>query len=543
MNIRSSLAWLSSLFGLGSGYASTDPKNNEFRDGWYPTPSPGDDALAPVVQFLTADCRDLDRQCAKARAIVDGLRADWIGSGIGIEPTLVPSLAKLVPILRDGFNAWAEHAGVNDESLWTMQWTAAGDVATSGAFLWRWVQVEDAVGIPLRLLPLEVEWLAPEPLREVPAGRFSAGCETDELGRVVAWHLVDPINGSTAIVPAADIIHGSIQRRARQRVGEPSLAPLVLRLWQDDKLVVTELRASINTSNVAGVLETEDVDLALGGPAGAVSPAANPGAPPSAAMRQSRKLSPGSVLPLRPGEKWTTVENKRPAQGLAPFRQSLDGDLAGAAGVSRQWIDRDSSRANYSSMREDNLRTARAVGPIQAMLGRAMASRVYERLVPYLLINASVRWPATARERAALLRHEIRPDRIAYVDPQKDAAATVYQVEHNLKTLEEALAEQGRDLTTVLAKRASEQEAIDAAAVARVKRLSELAASSGVDGLTWAHLVTLAGASSAPGAYLGAAAPTDAAPPADAPARGFDGLRLTRDEHGEVVGIEPAVAP
>jgi lambda family phage portal protein len=529
------VAWLASLFGAGS-YASTDPKNSEFRDGWAPSPTPDDAALAPVLQDLTAQCRDLDRRCAKARAIVDGLRADWIGSGIGIEPT-IPGNPRLVATLRDGFNAWADAAGINGDSLWTMQWTAAGDVATAGAFLWRWVAVEDPVGIPLRLLPLEVEWLSPEPVRDVPAHLFAAGCEFDELGRVVAWHLCNPATGATEVVPAADIIHGAIPRRARQHVGEASLAPLALRLLQDDKLVVTELRAAVNTSNVAGVIESPDADLALGGPAGATA-APSPGAPPTANMRGNRRLSPGTVLALQPGEKWETVENKRPAQGIAPFRSSLDGDLAGGAGVSRQWIDRDSSRANYSSMRDDNLRTARAAGPIQAVLGRAMASRVYQRLVPYLIAAAGLRWPTSPVDRAALLRHELRPDRIAYVDPAKEAAADVYQIEHNLTTLEEVLASKGRDLSTVLAKRSAEQDAVDAQTVARVKRLSELAAASGVEGLTWAHLVTLAGASSAPGAYLGAAVtPAPADPTA---ARAFEGLRLVRDAAGDLVGIEPA---
>jgi lambda family phage portal protein len=536
--IRSALAWLSGLFHVG-GYASTDPRNAEFRDGWSPAPSPDDEAIADVLPDLVAQCRDLDRRCAKGRGIIDGIRADVVGSGIGIEP-LVPTMAELVRVLRDGFNAWAESAMVNGDSLWTAQWTAAGDVATAGAFLWRWVAVEDPVGIPLRLLPLEAEWLSPDPLRPTPPERFCMGCEFDELGRVVAWHLRNPATLAGEIVPAADIIHGTIPRRARQHHGDPILAPLILRLLQDDKLVVTELRAAVNTSNVAGVIETEDVDLALGGPAGATA-APSPGAPPSTAMRQARRLSPGAVLALRPGEKWETVENKRPAQGIAPFRSSLDGDLAAGAGVSRQWIDRDSSRANYSSMREDNLRTARVVGPIQAALGRKMASAVYVRLVPYLLLQAGKRWPSSPVERAALLRHELRPDRIAYVDPAKESAADVYQIEHNLTTLEEVLASKGRDLSTVLAKRAAEMEAIDKLAVERVRRLDALAKASGVEGLTWSHLVTLAGASSAPGAYLAAAAP--AQPAADpAAAREFEGLRLVRDAAGDLVAVEPIAA-
>jgi lambda family phage portal protein len=487
--------WLRRLVGWVTGYASTDPANRVHLEGWSPAEGTHDQILAPSLLAIVAQCRQLDRTSPKARATVEGFRSDVIGSGIGIEPDTGDRL--LDARLRTSFNAWAESAGISGESLWELQYQAAGEVCTAGAFLWRWVEEPTAAGIRLRLLPLEVEWLSPDPLRKVDPALWVHGKVLDHLGRPVEFHLVNPDTGASEIVPASDIVHGYIRRRARQSHGEPELASLVVRFLQDDRVIVTELRAALNTAAVSGVIETEDADLLIGG-------SATTGATTGATPR--RRLEPGTVLSLRPGEKWSTVENKRPAQGIKDFRATIDGDIAGGAGVSRQWLDRDSGRANYSSSREDNQRTERRLGPTRATLGRHCAGVVYERVLPLLLVQLGVRIPSDPRERARLMRYELRPDRPEYVDPMKDALAIDFQISKNLTTLEEALAGRGRDVETVLAKRAAEIRRQDEQAVERVKHLAELAAAAGVEGLTWAHLVTLQGASTAPGAYLDAAA-------------------------------------
>lgn len=490
------------FFGLSGGvYPSTAASGvSEVAEGWSPDPTPGDSALEYDLDTLVAQCRDLDRRSAKARALIHGFRADLVGSGIDVEPLGLSDDA--LAAVRAAWHEWAEQASVDGESLWSLQWTAAGELMVAGQSLWRWVAVEDGGPIPLRLLPLEAEWLSPVPLREVPPERFVHGVEVDRLGRVVAYHLRDPLapESSGEVVPAADIVHAFIRTRARQHLGEPLLAPLIVRLLQDERLVLTELRAAVNSAAVSGVIETEDADLLLD--AGGATAA--PNAP--------RRLRPGAVLALRPGERWQTVKNDRPAQQLAPFRSSLDGDLAGGAGLSRQWLDRDSARANYSSMREDNLRTARVLGPMQLQFGRRVAGAVFERLAPYLELRTGV---LLGRP----VRYELRPDRIAYVDPQKEAEADVYQISHALASHEEVLAARGKDLATVLQKRREEQDREDRDLLARIQRWHALAEASGIPGLTWTVFAQLAGQPAVP------------PPAAEAPA---DAVEVERDADGRI---------
>lgn len=498
------------LFGAPGVYPSVASRDELISDNWAPEATPGDTALAQDIFELVAQCRDLDRRSAKARAIGIGFRADVVGSGIGVEPIVPDALADIAARVRDAFYEWAEHCGVSGESLWELQWTAAGEVVVAGQSVWRWVVEESGGAIPLRLLPLEVEWFSRHPLRAVPSsGAFIPGVELDRLGRPVAYHLLDPLSGQGEVVPATDILHAFIRVRATQHLGEPLLAPLIARLMQDERLIMTELKAAVNSSAVAGVIESTDADLLL------------EDNPPSAPKVQ--KLRPGGVIALKPGERWQTVKNDRPSQQIGQFRATIDGDLAGGAGLSRQWLDRDTSRANYSSMREDNLRTTRALGPIQQQLGRVLAGRVYERVLPFILLSLGLDQALAP----VLRRYELRPDRLAYVDPQKEAEADVYLIAHSLATQEEVLAAKGKDFSSVLAKRQQEQAAIDAMAVRRLQQAHRLAAESGVPGVTWRDIVALASGDVPDGGAAAAATPSPSA----------SAVEVERDAAGRIVAI------
>lgn len=501
-------AWLG--FANGWAYASTNPRNpRDISKTYRPRPSSANAALVPAMEMLTGQGRDLERSAPLARAIVDGFRADVVGNGIGVQPmTADPALN--VALLRD-FEEWAEDCGVLGESLWDLQWQGVGELPPAGAILWRWVVDETAPLVPLRLVALEIEWLSPTELAPVPAGRtFVRGIEQDALGRPLAYHLRNPDSDAGEVVPAIDIIHVFIRRRARQAHGEPGLCTLVERLLQDSEIIATELKSAKTGAVPAGFIETPDSDLES-------ADADTDGTGLSAGSPVS--VRPGVFGYLAPGEKAQPFASGRPSPDVREFRGTVHGDLAAGSGVSRQWLDRDSARANWSSMREDRSRDERLLGPVKLMLGRHMAGKVYLRVLPFLLIRRGLAWPAEARKRAALARYELRPDRPEYVNPLEDAKAIDFQVQHNQKTMEEALAERGRSFGDVLTGRSAEIAKTDAATVARVVALHKAAESSGVPNLAWYHLVTLDGAVSAPGAYLQGAAGQSAQ---DAPARSAD---------------------
>lgn len=433
---------LGSFVGMG-GYSSTDPKNQISRD-FRPARFSARDLATTDLPSLRAQCRHLDRVHAPARAIAEGLAANLVGSGIALQPQT--SNAATDAALLAVWNRWIEHCGINGESLWQLESNAARELAPSGEFLWRLVSLPaDEVtpgDIPLRILPLESEWMSAIPAAgQAPGSTFTAGIECDRFGRPIAYHISDPNAPYTVErVPAASIIHGFERRRAIQVRGEPWLAPVVVTMLQERRLIDAELRAAENTAGLAAAITSE----ASAGPSLYGDSADNDSADREIDIRV------GSVAQLRPGEKIEALSHTRPAQQISPFRQMLRGDIAGAVRLGQRWLDRDVSRANYSSMRSDMLDNDRLHVATREWLGHATAGAVYRVALPMLAIVAGLRVvPAPL--------YRLLPDGQPYVDPQKDIQAASMAIAAGMSTYEAEIAKRGGDYRQVWAQIALEQ--------------------------------------------------------------------------------------
>ena len=491
-------SWLSSVFYLAGGwlgaYPSTDPRRLLIdRTQWRPRTATADQALVPSLTQLVADCRDLDRRSPLVRSGVEGMRAELIGTGIAGQPnTGDPALDRA---LADLFSEWCCTALVSGGSLYHWQWTAAGEFVTSGAVLARWVVDPTrltTLGLPAaQLLPLEVEWFSAVPLGPIPDGHtFTAGIQCDRMCRPVAYHLADPHQmGTGEVVPAADIIHAFLPRRFRSVRGEPLAAPLVERALNDDEIVLNELAAGRNAAQNSGFITSKSgadedpaviatrlnsVEAAIAAAEKAQSFSTNGRsvtlasldslyrqrelliAKSRSAVDAQTSLPPGTFRRLLEGEAATIIENKRPSAAVSDFRATIRGDVASVLGLPRYWFDHDASQANYSSQREAAMKAKRRLAPLQDLVGHHLASGVYRRVLPDLLLLLGVTLPTDPAERRRLTRHTLRPDVAEYIDPQKDADAVITAVSANLMTMEEACASRGRNFDDIAIRRAAE---------------------------------------------------------------------------------------
>ena len=181
-------SWSQSTIGSWfSGYPSTDVSRKEIFNNWRPRGSTSNQLLGPSLGTLTAQCRHIERSTPLGRAVCEGLVADVIGSGIGLRPDSGDSRLDLD--LSEEFERWADCAMVDGRSIWQWQAVCMREMATSGAGLVRWVWLKERAEkglVPWALLPLEVEWFATEPVRQVSASnRFLRGIEFDSLARPV----------------------------------------------------------------------------------------------------------------------------------------------------------------------------------------------------------------------------------------------------------------------------------------------------------------------------------------------------------------------
>lgn len=480
------------LIGWLGGYNATDPRRkilDGFNSQLVASKTTANQLLNGNLGQLRAYCRDLERNNATARAVVEALAAQIVGTGISLEPDTGDK--DLDGRIRDEFNAWVESAGVDGCSLYALQSLGVRELPTAGEVLWRLVYDDRAASageIPLRILPLDAEWI-----RDDEGGQSSlttvAGIKIDDLGRPESYLLRNPETEDAPVeVPAEYVIHAFERRRPVQHRGEPWLAPVIEKLLKEGELVDAELKAAVVTASLGLVIESDyhdDLDTSDYGS--------------SDDPVQSVKL--GGVARLYPGEKIKAFSHDRPSQQIAPFRQMLRGDIAAGTRVSLRMLNRDIGNANYSSMRADMLDTQRIMAPVREWFGRQTIGRCYRAVLPWIAARLGIQVPST--------KYRLIPDEVPYVDPEKDAQAALIAINGGLSTYEYEIGKRGGDWTETQAQRLKErqQNAVDEiqVLVAIQKAVNEANEAAPGLNLNWAQIATIGGATTAPGAYLAAA--------------------------------------
>lgn len=448
--VRYAATWTAATVLGSQGYQVLDPGRKILSVGQRRSISMTANELATMsLPQLRALCRRLERDNPTARASGEGLVAQVVGMGIALEPDHGDDQvnAKLRAV-------WQEYIAGCDitgkRSIYSLQEQAMRDVVFAGEILWRMVTLPDRAKaglVPVVVLPLECEWLAQDvPVAAADGLTMVAGIEVNKWGVPIAYNLRNPemsLSGQTERVSAKDIIHDFEHRRALQNRGEPWLTPVIERIAQEGDLVDAELKAAITCAGIAVV-----VTSAAQGPVD-TSTYGTPEDP-------VQGIAINSVARLYPGEKAEAFSHNRPGQQIQAFRQGIRGDISSAMRISQRWLDRDYSRANYSSMRADMLDSDRLLAPVREWLGHATIGEVYRRALPYLCILASVQMP----KRVA---YRLLPDGQPYVDPQKDVAAALEAVDAGLSTREYEISRRGGDYKKVweqLAKEKAEAAAL-----------------------------------------------------------------------------------
>jgi capsid protein len=222
--------WSANLVGLG-GYSATDPKRKILMPGQRPGRASANELAMGSLYQLRNYCRHLERNNPTARAIVDGLTALVIGSGIALEPdTGNPSIDDK---LRDAWIEWSSQVTVDGRDLFHLQQQGFREIVTSGELLWRLVDLPDKVAagnIGFSVLPLEPEWLDDLIQGTIvylpgPGGTVQVGAIIlDKYGRAIQYRIRNPEYNSmwpSETLPASAMVHVFERRRSLQARGEP----------------------------------------------------------------------------------------------------------------------------------------------------------------------------------------------------------------------------------------------------------------------------------------------------------------------------------
>jgi lambda family phage portal protein len=437
LRAAAAVSWVATeIAGIGGGYQVLDPRRKIIPRGMVLRSLSANELATMSLPQLRALCRKLERDNPTARAVVEGLVAQVVGTGIALEPDHGdPVLNQRLRVVWQDFIASCDISG--RRSIYDLEAQAFREVVVAGEFLWRTPVLPERASagqVPLVVLPLECEWIAADvPAPADQALTMAAGVELDRWGRPMAYHLASPeaaLHRSPERVAASEVIHDFERRRALQNRGEPWLVPVIERIWQEGDLVDAELRSAINCAAMALVITSEMHDAPDTTELGTTEDPA-------------QRIGVGSVARLYPGEDVKAFSHNRPAQQIADFRRSLRGDIAACCRLDQRWLDRNYKEVgSYSSMRGANIDNDKLLAPIREWFGHATIGSLYVRALPYLCILAGVVMPKR-------IAYRLIPDGQAYVDPLKDAQAAAAAIGAGLSTWEAEIGKRGGDYKAV----------------------------------------------------------------------------------------------
>lgn len=426
---------ISGWFG-SSGYNATDPRRklierqimanrrtaNELANG----------ALAP----LRSHCRHLQRNNPTAISISRAHQALIVGTGISLEPIIKTGMRQTAALkaaqqaISDEWDKWQAHCGVNGESLTQLQNLGILELDGAGEVLWRWVILPDLIEqgeIPLRIMPLEGEWIVDDAVTSQGDLTAVNGILVDRYGRPRQFVLLNPnqeVDNKPEVVPVEDLNHIFETDRPLQNRGIPGLSAAIEMLKNAQDLVDIELYAAKQTASPALVVTSDlipddvtDTDT--------YGDADDP----------VHGLKMGSVARLLPGESLSAYSHTRPTPEVAQFDLFLRGKIAASQRISSGFLDRDYTRANYSSRKAEQIDNNMILGPVRDWYGECTAGRAFMKVLPFLAVHAGVS--------AQGIGYRLIPDEIPFLDPVKDTMGILLGIAGGLTNFQTEIGKRG----------------------------------------------------------------------------------------------------
>jgi hypothetical protein len=264
------------------------------------------------------------------------------------------------------------------------------------------------------------------------------GVEVDAWGRPVGYwiwnhHPTDYSRGTRVreFVPADQIVHQFIRRRAGQTMGVPWFAPVLI----DERMLQGFQEASVTNARVGA---TNTFFLKMNPEA-----ASEPGVKAlDADINLEAEPGVGQILP--PGYDVAQWNPKYPNAEFDPFRTAILGSLATGLRVSHMTLTGDLSGANYSSMRAGLLPERDAWRLLHGWHTRGFHRRVYRAWLRAGVLAGAI--DVAPRDLEKVLRADTWQTRgFPWVDPQADIQARLMEVDAGINTLTNICAEEGRD--------------------------------------------------------------------------------------------------
>jgi len=279
------------------------------------------------------------------------------------------------------------------------------------------------------------------------------GVEFDRFGAPAAYHLWTrhpndgAIDRKRVCIPAEQIIHAFIPKRAKQSRGIPHAAAIMTTIKMLDGYIEAELVAARIASAKMGTIE----DLPNGdGPAPNVDPSAVNESPDIPA-----EADPGTLMDLRGKGHLQLWDPQHPTAAFPSFTTKLAQYAAMGYAVSYGTLTGDLSQANYGSLRVGMLDERDHWRRWQQFIVVHVLDRIYRRWLKMALLNQRISG-ITDFDVNRWTRVLFQPRGFDWIDPLKDVQGELIEVAAGVHSLTRMCAERGVDFEEIIEERAEE---------------------------------------------------------------------------------------
>jgi lambda family phage portal protein len=244
-------------------------------------------------------------------------------------------------------------------------------------------------------------------------------------------------------VPAEEILHVFITERVNQTRGFPWLHTALTRLRHLGEGEEAELVAMRICASKMGFFVSKTGDE-------------YPGAKTDTGQIEV-ELSPGNFEQLPEGIDLRSFDPQHPNATIGDFIRGCLRGVASGLEVSYANLSNDPTGMNFSSMRSVLLEEREVYRRLQQFTIEHFCAPIFSAWLPMAMLTQQV---ALTGDPADYDRAEWRPRGWAWVDPLKDAEASVVALNNGFGTLADICAQEGRDYQDVLKQRAKEQKIV-----------------------------------------------------------------------------------
>lgn len=277
-----------------------------------------------------------------------------------------------------------------------------------------------------------------------------SGIEYDEWKKPIAYYIKQSTNSSTyngnrIRIPADEIIHLFIADRPSQNRGISWLHAVIENLKMLDGYREAELISARVSASKGGFYKVSGGDEYVG--------------ETDTNHNLVNEIEPGTFEILPEGIDFVPYDPQHPSTAFDTFIKSALRSVASGLNVAYNTLANDLENVNFSSMRSGLLEEREIYKTLQNWFTNNCLIEVYETFLEMAILTNEITLPMSKIDKFKKVVWMTRGWQ--WVDPQRDAQATIMSLNAGLKTVTDILAEQGKDVEDVYAQLAEEQKLRD----------------------------------------------------------------------------------